>query len=91
MAKITVEFDTKDKTLNVMMDGKAVENVNSVEFYKGYEGKDFHGSITSIEKVDDDDLFKVLRISAKNGLTETNQSSNLPKLLANKLFPKKMV
>lgn len=92
MAKISVEFDTKEKVLNVVMDGKAVENVGSIEFYKGWENEDeFHGSITTVEKMDDDDYVKVMRISAEHGLVEITESSNLPKILANKLFPKKMV
>ena len=91
MAKINVEFDTRDKILNVTMDGKSMENVSSVEFFKGFEGEDFHGSITSIERIDDEDMTKIMRVSAKDGLTEIIHSSNLPKLLANKLFPARMV
>ena len=88
MATITVEFDTKDKVLNVVMDGKAVENVSSVEFYHGYEGEEFHGAITTVEKMEDDDLVKVMRVSADEEVKveAAVASSNLRKQLANKLF-----
>jgi len=91
MSKMNVEFDTKDKILNVVMDGKNIENVRSVEFFQGYDDDRFGGSITTVEKIDDDDYVKIMRISAKDGLVETSESSNLPKLLGNKLFSKRMV
>ena len=91
MAKINVEFDTKDKILNVKLDGTTIENVSSVDFFQSFENDDFHGSITTIEKVDEDDLVKVIRVSADDGLSEVVESSNLPKILANKLFPTKVV
>ena len=91
MAKINVEFDTKDKVLKVQLDGKTIEHVSSVDFFQSFENDDFHGSITTIEKVDDEDLVKIIRISANDGLTETTKLSNLPKILANKLFPARVV
>lgn len=92
MAKINVEFDTKDKVLSVTMDGQVIEDVSSVEFYKGYDNPDqFHGVFTTVERMDDDKVIKVTRVSAKDGITETTESSNLPKLLARKLFPKKVI
>lgn len=92
MAKITVEFDTADKVLDVTMDGQSMSNVSSIEFFKGFEGEDFHGSITMVEAVDDDKLVKVMRISADaNDIVEVQQDSNLSNMLANKLFPSKVV
>ena len=91
MAKINVEFDTKDKTLNVSMDGKAVDNVSSVEFYSGYDNDGFNGSITSVDKIDEEDMVKIMRISAQGNLVEITETSNLSKILANKLFPARMV
>ena len=91
MAKINVEFDTKDKTLNVVMDGKTVDNVSSVEFYSGFDNDGFNGSITSVQKIDEDDFVKIMRISAQDGLVEMTETSNLSKILANKLFPTRMV
>ena len=92
MAKINVEFDTKDKVLSVSMDGKDIGNVSSVEFFSGYDDDKFHGSITTIEKMDDDDIHKIMRISAEqNGFVEITEESNLPRILANKLFPSRVV
>uniref|UniRef100_A0A6M3K5U8 Uncharacterized protein n=1 Tax=viral metagenome TaxID=1070528 RepID=A0A6M3K5U8_9ZZZZ len=92
MVKINVEFDTKDKVLNIMMDGKSMENVGSIEFYKGWDDDEkFHGSITTIEKVDDEDYTKIMRISAEHGVVEVTESSNIHKILANRLFRKRVV
>ena len=91
MAKINVEFDTKDKTLNVVMDGKAVDNVSSVEFYSSFDNDGFNGSVTSVQKMDEEEFVKIMRISAQAGLVEVTETSNLSKLLANKLFPARMV
>ena len=97
MAKINVEFDTKDKVLSVVMDGKVFDNVSSVEFYSGFENDGFHGSVTTVEKVDNDDMIKVMRISAHDQEFKIEESSkaseipNLHKLLANKLFPARLV
>ena len=92
MAKINVEFDTKDKVLSVTMDGKSIDNVSNVEFYSNYEGDGFRGSVTTIEKIDKDDIHKIMRISAKDDcFVITAQSSDLSKILANKLFPSRVV
>ena len=89
MAKFNVEFDTKEKVLNVTIDGKPIDNVSSVEFYPQYDSEGFHGAITTVEKVDDEDMVKIMRVSANDGLLEG--SSNLPKILANRLFRRKLV
>jgi hypothetical protein len=91
MSQIVVKFDTKSKKLDVTMDGKSLDNVNGVEIYKDYGGEDFHGSITMVEKVDDDDVTKVMRIHAKDDSITTTTVSNVTYSLAKKLFPKKMV
>ena len=91
MSKINVEIDTKEKTLNVVMDGKKFDNVSSVDFFRGFENNEFNASVTTVERIDDEDLTKVTRISAKDGIVETTKSSNLRKILANKLFPRKVV
>jgi len=93
MAKISAEFDTKEKTLVVMMDGKKLENVASVEFYPNWEKEEeFRVGVTTIEKVDDEDLTKVMRIVAQDdGLQLKEEVSNMPHLIAHKLFPDKMV
>lgn len=33
MAKITIEFDTVEKTLSVMQDGSPIEDVQGISFY----------------------------------------------------------
>jgi len=91
MAKINVEFDTVKKTLKVVMDGKAIKDVSSVEFYPQYDSDGFHGSITTVEKMSDDSVVKVMRISAQGELITITQPLNLPKILANKLCPARMV
>ena len=122
MAKISVEFDTKNKTLVVVMDGKTIENVKSADFFKSFDGDDFRGVITTVEDLTDDSAVKIVQISAKDGInTKTVPSHNavskltkilksntdgeakisiydksiepskLSKVLANKLFPSKVV
>lgn len=39
MAKISVDFDTVEKTMVVKHDGKVLKNVNGLSMYCGYEGK----------------------------------------------------
>ncbi len=40
MSKITVEFDTIEKTLDVMLDGKTMPNVCGVDICSSYDDED---------------------------------------------------
>jgi len=75
MAKITTEFDTKDKTLVTKLDGEAIENVSHVSFWKWDDDAEnpFHASITKREKSEDKDMEVTTHISA-NAQGETVQT-----------------
>ena len=45
MAKVIVEFDTKEKSLEVLMNGKSLENISSVEFIDSFDRYGFAMSI----------------------------------------------
>lgn len=75
MSKVVIEFDTKEKTLSVAIDGVAVENVVAAEvvrkgYYYGYgsPGEDgdeeFSFSVLQSEKDKENDTTKMTRIVA---------------------------
>lgn len=65
MAKISCEFDTKEKTLSVMMDGTPVENAVFVNIGKSWENKDkFECCVTTSTENEDEDTYTVTRICA---------------------------
>jgi hypothetical protein len=65
MAKIAIEFDTVDKTLACSVDGKALENVNSVNIYLPYGSRDDYSlEICQIDENDDEDYRQVHRTVA---------------------------
>jgi hypothetical protein len=77
MAKVVIQFDTNDKTLNVTVDGKSLENVVHADVcrrdYYGYgmpvsdddeDEPEFRFCITQAEKDADNDTEKVTRIVA---------------------------
>ena len=66
MAKITAEFDTKDKTLMVSMDGKKMKKIASAEFFVW--GDEANASLTTIDTDDDESVRTITRIMAsENG------------------------
>ena len=68
MAVITTEFDTMEKSLTVKMDGKAVTDVDNVEFFKSFIQDDvFHMRVEKVELSEDKDMTTVTRIMAKEG------------------------
>jgi hypothetical protein len=65
MAKIAIEFDTVDKTLACSVDGKALENVNSVNIYLPYGSRDDYSlEICQVDENDDEDYRQVHRTVA---------------------------
>lgn len=88
MAKVNVEFDTNDKTLDIVMDGQSLENVRGVEFWKDFDSKEFRMSLRTVEN-GDDGFVKVMIINANDELVEDNHG--LRKRLAKHLFPNRMV
>lgn len=62
--KINVEFDTQDKSLAVMANGKKINNISSVVFYV-YDGK---GAVelATVEQNEDEKMVKVTRIVAED-------------------------
>ena len=77
MAKVSVEFDTVSKELNVTMDGTPVENVREVCCYS-YEDNKGNVEIRTVENMSDDGMIKVVRILA-NEITEEKIESNVRK------------
>ena len=57
MAKVSVEFDTVEKTLSCSIDGKAVDNVHYVSMSHGYMNEeDFTCSITTMMHDEAEDI-----------------------------------
>ena len=75
MAKISVQFDTVSKDLDVTLDGEKVENVTSIEIYAYKEGSSDKGyvELRTVEVLEDDKIIKVIRLSADEK-TITNES-----------------
>jgi len=79
--KIVAELDTKEKTLAITMDGKAVDKVVAAQFHQDFfEPEKFHVDITTVEKDEDDDITVVTRVSAseKTEISREKVSSNKP-------------
>ena len=89
MAKVTVNFDTKDKSLNVSMNGQSINNVTSVDFFKLFDEDGFAMSIRTIEIDDNEKLARIMIVNAKDELVEDKDSSR--KRLAKQLFPSRIV
>lgn len=66
MAKISIQFDTISKELDVTLDGENVENVSSIEIYAYEEGDINKGYIElrTVEVLEKDKIIKVIRLSA---------------------------
>jgi hypothetical protein len=72
MAKINVEFDTKDKALEVTMDGKKIKDVIGVDFFNRFDGEGkFFAEIRTEKPNDDDGIIIVTRIMAEETTTTT--------------------
>lgn len=64
MAKITVEFDTGDKTLSVLMDGTAVANVEEVYVSRRYSDKGYSCHFTTVREDKDNGYMEMTRVMA---------------------------
>ena len=85
MAKVVVKFDTKEKSLEVLMNGKPLENISSVEFFDSFDRDGFAMSIRTVERVENDDIARIMIINANDELVEDKQG--LRNRLAKQLFP----
>jgi hypothetical protein len=83
MAKINVEFDTVEKTLDVKMDGESMSNVARVEFYSfDGEGKGYAEVVTR-EHDKDNSMMRTLVITA-------NKVHENPPIIHSKLVAKRL-
>lgn len=89
MAKININFDTKDKTIGCEMDGKPVDNVHEVAIYKGYDSEGFSMRISQMMKDDENDMKYVQHIMAKNSNEGYLQSEINCKSISEDLFVQK--
>lgn len=66
MAKISVNFDTVDKTIKVSLDGKPVENVQCVRFDASYmeDEDEFNCCITTMTKDETNDMRSYTQLMA---------------------------
>lgn len=65
MAKISCEFDTKEKTLAVTIDGKAVDNVYGVNLAKGYSDESgFYCDVMTLSEDKENDIRTMTRLMA---------------------------
>lgn len=86
MMKINVEFDTQDKSLVVMANGKKINNVSSIVFYV-YDEK---GAVelATVEPNEDEKMVKVTRIVAEDKDELIIKEKPLHEELAELLFKK---
>lgn len=92
---ITVEFDTKDKSLVVMKDGKKLSNVVDVNFYRSFDDEKVFRAIISQRTPNDDEGVMVVTTTMANEdgkVTETvdekgqeELTENLAKLLFDRI------
>ena len=89
MAKVTVNFDTKDKSLNVSMNGQSIDNIRSVEFFEVFDEEGFAMSIRTVEVDENEKMARIMIVNAKDELVEDKNS--LRKRIAKQLFPDRIV
>lgn len=82
MSIISAEFDTKEKSLKVSIDGKEVKNISSVECYKTYMDDDSFGiSVNSFSSNEESGISTITRIVAsKSGelnITEEKEEQSV--------------
>ncbi len=84
MATISAEFDTKEKTLVITMNGKKLKDIASVEFFVW--GDEASASLTSITVNEDDSTRTITRVMAdENGedvITTENVETSLERAVA---------
>jgi hypothetical protein len=69
MAKISAEFDTVAKTLEVKLDGKPVSNVNEVRLSKSYmEEGEFCASIVTMTEDEEHDTRMYTQLMARESI-----------------------
>lgn len=87
MAKVHLEYDTKDKSLNAKMDGKAMANVHRASFYSNGKDRDgkhrFSGEIAMHQHDKDEDVHHMQSVCASEkegdcGLTITFVRAETP-------------
>ena len=73
MANLVVEFDTKEKTMSVKMDGKDMTDVAHVEFFSGFED-DFHATVVQrSENADDGTMIITRTVANEQGVTANEE------------------
>lgn len=74
MAKIIAEFDTKEKTLSVSMDGKSVKDISSVYFMAGFDDpSQGYVEMTTVEINEEEKMSRITRLSASGEQTITTE------------------
>lgn len=68
MAKVIVNYDTKEKTMEITIDGKAIKNVSGANFWMDYEGKEAHMSIGTTENSQKDGMQTYTSVCASEGI-----------------------
>lgn len=91
--KVVIEYDTKEKALTVSKDGKAIENVDRVEFWNfslSEEGP-YHMEIGQREENEDEGTVVRTRILANKDIFGKEKTEELSKTerLSRLLFQKK--
>lgn len=89
MAEVTVNFNTKEKTLVVEMNGKKMKDVSEISFFSF--GDSAGVEIRSVKREDEDGIVTITKILAnEDGETEeTCDVSTVTSDLAKALFPRK--
>ena len=82
MAKVTIEFDTVDKSMAIAIDGKAVDNVQYVSL-STYDGDEFGCSIETVAKDDEHDMRTYTRLCA----SESKDGKELRDSIVSDTFP----
>ena len=83
MAKISIQFDTISKELEITLDGEKVENASYVEIYPFKDGDIDTGYIElkTFEVLEDEKMFKTTRLSADKTTVEVSNEDETRKQL----------
>lgn len=77
MSKVSVEYDTKEKSLIVSVDGKKMKDVNEVLFTKYFDEERARVDLRSVTYDKDNDVTLVTKILATHGDFDTSNLKNL--------------
>ena len=82
MAKIAVNFDTMDKSIEVKIDGKTIDNITSVNFCSDYGGDEFNCCVTTMTDDEGSDIKSYTTLMASEKEPEFKEVKDFSKTKA---------